>query len=171
MLTRDVFIFFRKKLHLMPALWTNPTRRRRQSPDIPPQLVSLLCTRHCLSFFSLWCLRRWCLRVHVNQLWFFPPLCNVFSLVKQNCLKVGNVLRRRGADNLRKDSSWNTTDNIFGCVVLFYFVNNNIGVAHYYVSERFGFWLLQYWYKKKFWFAATGTLKWRNDEKLGPSGI
>lgn len=94
--------------------------------------------------FSLWCLRHWCLRVHVNQLWIFSPLCNVYSLVKQNCLKVGNVLRRRGADNLSKDSSWNTTDNIFGCVVLFYFVNNNIGVAHYYVSERFGFWLLQY---------------------------
>lgn len=43
--------FFQKKLYLMPAQWTNPTRRRRQSPDIPPQLVSLLCTRHFLSFF------------------------------------------------------------------------------------------------------------------------
>lgn len=144
MLTRDVYIFSRRSCTWCLRREQIPPHRRRKSPDIPPQLVSLLCTRHFLSFFSLWCLRRWCLRVHVNQLWFFSPLCNVYSLLKQNCLKVGNVLRRRGADNLSKDRSWNTTDSIFGCVVLFYFVNNNIGVAHYYVSERFGFWLLQY---------------------------
>lgn len=93
--------FFRKKLHLMTALWTNPTRRRLQSPDIHPQLVSLLCTRHCLSFFFSLVFATLvptssCEPALISP----PPLCNVYSLVKQNCLKVGNVLRRRGADNL-----------------------------------------------------------------------
>lgn len=45
-----------------------------------------------------------CLWVHVNQLWFCTRFRNVYSSLKQNCLQVENVSRRRGADNLSSGS-------------------------------------------------------------------
>lgn len=71
--------FFQKKLHLMPAPWTNPPPPTPQVSRYSSSTCQLALYQTLPFIFSLWCLRRWCLRVHVNQLWFFFPPSAMFT--------------------------------------------------------------------------------------------
>lgn len=139
----------------MPASWT--THRRRKSPDISPQLVSLLCTKHFLLFFLFGA----CDVSDYEFMWtsadFAPP---------PQCLQPAKIKLPEGGKCVPPTRGRLPTQptRYLGAYIFFLnFANNSIGVAPimflkglcfvFDKAERGSF-------INTFWFVAAGTFKW-----------